>query len=118
MVRLAARPRGDGPVFSSSTGGPLTKSVAGHAFDAIERAVGFAVSPHSLRHYFGASLISQRVSIVAVSRWLGPSSPEITYRVYAYSKPDDGTATRAALATTLAKIIPDVYQMCTRERGR
>lgn len=115
--QVRERPRGDGLVFSSATGRPLTKSVAGHAFDAIERAVGFTVSPHSLRHYFGASLISQGVSIVAVSRWLGHSSPEITYRVYAYLKPDDEAATRAALASTLAKIIPDVYPMCTRERG-
>jgi len=60
-------------------------------------------------------LVSQGDSIVAVSRWLGHSSPEITYRVNAYVQPDDETATRAALATTLAKIIPDVYPMCTRE---
>jgi len=36
------------------------------------------------RHYFGASLISRGVSVVAVARWLGRSSPEITYRVYSY----------------------------------
>ena len=49
-------PRHDGLVFSSSSGRPLTKAIAGHEFDAIEPAVGFSVSPHSLRHYFGESL--------------------------------------------------------------
>lgn len=108
-------PRRDGLIFSSTIGRPLTKSIAGHVFDDIERAVGFTVSPHSLRHYFGASLISRGVSVVAVSRWLGHSSPEITYRVYAYLKPDDEQAGRAALAETLRSIVPDVYPLCTRE---
>jgi integrase len=47
-------------------------------FDDIEEATAIEVSPHSCRHYFGASLISAGVSVVAVSRWLGHSSPEIT----------------------------------------
>ncbi len=51
-------PRSDGLIFGSSIGRPLTKSIAGHVFDGIERAVGFTVSPHSLRHHFGAGLIS------------------------------------------------------------
>jgi integrase len=50
-----------------------------------------------------------------VSRWLGHSGPEITYRVYAYLKPDDELATRAAMADSLSKINPDVYPLCTRE---
>ncbi|SDY21623.1 Site-specific recombinase XerD [Modestobacter sp. DSM 44400] len=108
-------PRSDGLVFSSTLGRPLTKSIAGHVFDDIERAVGFTVSPHSLRHYFGAGLVSRGVSVVAVARWLGHSSPEITYRVYAYLRPDDETAGRLAMAETMHKIIPDVYPACTRE---
>lgn len=109
-------PRHDGLVFSSSSGRPLTKAIAGHEFDAIEPAVGFSVSPHSLRHYFGASLISRGVSVVAVSSWLGHSSPEITYRVYAYLKPDDEQAGRDAIAKTMHQILPHVYPMCT-EKG-
>ena len=108
-------PRRDGLIFSSTIGRPLTKSIAGHVFDDIERAVGFTLSPHSLRHYFGACLISRGVSVVAVSRWLGHSSPEITYRVYAYLKPEDEQAGRAALAETMRSIVPDVYPLCTRE---
>jgi integrase len=108
-------PRSDGLIFSSLLGRPLTKSIAGHLFDDIERIVGFTVSPHSLRHHFGATLISRGVSVVAVSRWLGHSSPEITYRVYAYLRPDDETAGRAAMAQSMAKIIPGVYPMCTED---
>lgn len=66
----------------------------------------------------GASLISQGVSIVAGSRRLGHWGPKITYRVFAYLVPDDEAATRTAPASTLAKIIPEEYPMCTRERVR
>lgn len=114
--QVRQRPRDDGLVFSSVAGSALTKSIAGHVFDDIERAVGLTVSPHSLRHYCGASLISRGVSVVAVSRWLGHSGPEITYRVYAYLKPDDEYATRAAMAQTMAKIIPDVYPVWTADK--
>lgn len=112
-IRL--RPRRDGLVFSGTSGAALTKAMAGHEFDDIERAVGFTVSPHSLRHYFGASLISRGVSVVAVSHWLGHSSPEITYRVYAYLKPDDEQAGRDAIAETMRHVVPHVYPMCTEE---
>jgi integrase len=77
----------------------------------VERQVGFAVSPHSLRHSFGASPISHGLSVVAVSRWLGHSGPGTTRRVYAYLQPDDGQATRAALAVVLAEIDPDVHPL-------
>jgi integrase len=77
--------------------------------------VGCTVSPHSLRHYFGGCLISCGVSVVTVSSWLGHSSPEISYRVYAYPKPDDEQAGRAALAATIRSIVRDVYPLCTRE---
>jgi integrase len=58
------------------------------------------ISPHSLRHYFGASLISRGVSVVAVSEWLGHSSPEIAWRVYSYLMAADQQVGRAALTKT------------------
>ena len=70
------------------------------------------ISPHSLRHYFGASLISGGVSVVPVSEWLGHSSPEIAWRVYSYLMAADQEVGRAALTKTLAKVDPDVYPMC------
>lgn len=106
-------PRADGLVFSTAAGRPLTKSVAGHLFDGIERATALVISPHSLSHCFGCSLISAGVSVVAVSRWLGHSSPEITWRVYSYLMPNYDHVVRAAMAKNLSKIIPDVYPMYT-----
>lgn len=73
----------------------------------------FTVSPHSLRHYSGACLISRGVSVVAISCWLGHSSPETTCRVHAYVKPNDELAGRAALAETMRSIA--VYPLCTRQ---
>ncbi|MEP7021074.1 MAG: tyrosine-type recombinase/integrase [Pseudonocardiales bacterium] len=61
----------------------------GHAFDDIERGLGLTVPPHSLRHYFGSSLMSRGVTVVALSEWLGHSSPEITERVYSYLMAND-----------------------------
>ena len=54
-------PRRDGLIFSSTIGRPLTKSIAGHVFDDIERAAGLTVSPHSLRHYFRAGILMTEV---------------------------------------------------------
>jgi integrase len=107
-------PRADGLVFRSATGRALTKSIAGHVFDDIEDVTGLVVSPHSCRHYFGSSLISQGVSVVAVSRWLGHSSPEITWRVYSYLMANDNEVGRAAMAKTMGKLA-DVSPMCPRE---
>lgn len=64
---IRRRPRTDGLIFGSATGQALTKSIAGHLFDDLAVASGVELSPPSLRHYFGSSLISQGVSVVAVS---------------------------------------------------
>lgn len=112
-IRL--HPRADGLVFSSVTGRTVTKSVAGHVFDGIEAATGVTVSPHSCRHYFGASLISRGVSVVAVSKWLGHSSPDITWRVYSYLMPDDEVVGRGVMADVMAALSSDVHAPCTRE---
>jgi integrase len=63
------------------------------------------VSPQSCRHYFGASLISRGVSVVAVSRWMGHASPKITWDVYAYMMAADADAGRAAMRDVTAKIV-------------
>jgi integrase len=54
-------PRRDRLIFPSTIGRPLTKSIASHVFDDIERAAGLTVSPHSLRHYFGAGILMTEV---------------------------------------------------------
>lgn len=53
--------------------------------------------------------------MVAVSRWLGHSSPEMTRRVYSYLMPSDDEVGRAAMARAKAKLAPDVYPSCTDE---
>jgi integrase len=108
-------PREDGLIFSSSTGRPMTKAIGGHVFDAISKAGGVKLSPHSVRHYFGSSLISAGVSVVAVSSWLGHSSPDITYRVYSYLMASDQEVGRSAMTTTLSRVVPDVYPVCNSE---
>ena len=84
-------------------------------FEDIDAATGIEVSPHSCRHYFGASLISAGVSVVAVSRWLGHSSPEITWRVYSYLMPNDDEIGRTAMAKTMTRVAAGVYPSCTEE---
>lgn len=111
-------PRDDGLVFSTTRGRPLSRSAGRHVFAKIAAATGLDVSPHSLRHYFGSSLISQGVSVVAVSRWLGHSSPEITYRVYSYLTTNDESIGRAAMAKTMGSVAADVYPLCTAEAAQ
>jgi integrase len=101
--------------FSSATGHALTKAIAGHVFDDIAKATGLNVSPDSCRQYFGSSLISQGVSVAAVSRWMGHSSPEITWRVYLYLMANDDEVGRAAMAKTISRRTADVYPLCTEE---
>jgi integrase len=108
-------PREDGFVFSSVTGLALTKAIGGHVCDSIAEATGIDVSPHSCRHYFGSSLISRGVSVVAVSRWLGHSSPEITWRVYSYLMPNDEAVGRAAMAATMRAVTAGVAPALPRE---
>ena len=108
-------PRRDDRVFSSVTGRAFTKAIAGHVFDGIGEATGIDALPHSCRHYFGASLISAGVSVVAVSRWLGHSSPEITWRVYSYLMPNDDEVGRAAMARTMRKLAAGVAPLLPTE---
>ena len=99
--------------MSSVTGRALTKAIGGHLFEDIDAATGIEVSLHSCRHYFGASLISQGVPVVAVSRWLGHSSPEITWRVYSYLMPNDEIR-RDAMAKTMTAVAVGVRPSFTR----
>ncbi len=56
--------------------------------------------------------------MVAVSEWLGHSSPEITWRVYSYLMVNDQEVGRAAMSKTLTKVVPDVYRACTGDTAR
>lgn len=108
-------PREDGLVFSAGFGRALTRAAAGHVFAKIAEDTKISVSPHSLRHYFGASLLTRGVNVVAVSRWLGHSTPTVTLGVYAYLMKNDEDTGRAAMASVMSVVlgedsrVPDVY---------
>jgi hypothetical protein len=53
-------------------------------------------------------MISAGVCVVAVSRWLGHSSPEITWRVYSYLMRNDDEVGRAAMAKTMSAVTAQV----------
>ncbi|MGP4085839.1 tyrosine-type recombinase/integrase [Streptomyces sp. KR55] len=53
--------------------------------------------PHSLRHFYAASLLSQGVSITEVSAWLGHTSVSFTERYYSDLMPDAPDRARLAI---------------------
>jgi hypothetical protein len=50
-----------------------------------------------------------------VSRWLGHSSPEITWKVCSYLMASAEDAGRAAKGRTMSALLADVYPMSTRD---
>lgn len=98
---LAARRRGDGSLertnlWEDPKGRRLLRTVVDTEVRRIERRTGIEFSPHHLRHYYGASLISAGVPIPQVSKQMGHASPQVTMRVYAYAMTDDAAKGRAA----------------------
>lgn len=53
--------------------------------------------PHSLRHFYAASLLSQGVAVSEISAWLGHSSVSFTERYYADLLPDAPDRARLAI---------------------
>lgn len=53
--------------------------------------------PHSLRHFYAASLLSQGVAISEVSAWLGHTSVSFTERYYSDLMPDSPDRARLAI---------------------
>ncbi|MFN2562658.1 MAG: tyrosine-type recombinase/integrase [Jatrophihabitans sp.] len=113
--QIRRRPRRDGLVFSSgsSPAGPSPSPATCSTTSVPLRAS----TSHRTRcgTTSGSSLISQGVSIVAVSKWLGHSSPEITWRVYSYLMATDEEVGRGAMSRTFSKLLPDVYPLCTAD---
>lgn len=83
-------------VFGGSR--PLPPTSADRAFKkAISRAGVKQIRIHDLRHSCASLLISNGISIVAVSRQLGHSNVEQTLNTYAHMMPDDTTMIYNAL---------------------
>jgi integrase len=117
-ARLAERRRADGSLegkhlFTDPAGRRLLRTVVDSEVRRIERRTGLTFSPHHLRHYYGASLISAGVPIPQVAKMMGHASPQVTMRVYAYAMRDDdakGRAAATALASLSAPCAPDVHR--------
>ncbi len=115
---LAARRRADGSLegthlWQAPSGARLLRTVVDTEVRRIERRTGITFSPHHLRHYYGASLISAGVPVPQVAKQMGHASPQVTMRVYAYAMKDDadkGRAAVAALAGLSAPCAPDVHR--------
>ncbi|MFD5298259.1 tyrosine-type recombinase/integrase [Streptomyces mutabilis] len=60
--------------------------------------------PHSLRHFYAASLLSQGVAVSEVSAWLGHSSVSFTERYYADLLPDAPDRARLAIDGALGAV--------------
>lgn len=57
-------------------------------FRAVAQAAGLTgISPHDLRHHFGAACASRGISLYKLQRWLGHASPRTT-QIYAHLRPD------------------------------
>jgi integrase len=116
-ARLAARRRSDGSLvgthlWTDPNGRRLLRTVVDSEVRRIERRTGLTFSPHHLRHYYGASLISAGIPVPQVAKQMGHASPQVTMRVYAYAMADDAAKGReavAALASLSAPCVPDVY---------
>jgi integrase len=60
---------------------------------------------HDLRHTFASTLLSNGVSIAAVSGWLGHASPTVTLSTYAHMMPVDEDRARRVIATALGTVV-------------
>lgn len=115
---LAARRRADGSLegtylWQAPSGARLLRTVVDTEVRRIERRTGVTFSPHHLRHYYGASLISAGVPVPQVAKQMGHAGPQVTMRVYAYAMRDDAEKGRqavAALAGLSAPCAPDVHR--------
>lgn len=62
--------------------------------------------PHSFRHFYAASLLSQGVPVTEVSAWLGHSSVSFTERYYGDLMPDAPDRARLAIDGALGLVRP------------
>jgi integrase len=70
---------------------------------------------HRARHTYASALLSQRLSVAAVARYLG-DTPVVVMRIYAHLMPQDDDFAREAIRRALPH--QAVYPVCTKEAGR
>jgi integrase len=66
---------------------------------------------HDLRHTFASMLLSNGVSIAAVSGWLGQGSATVTLSTYAHMMPVDEDRARGVIAAAFrARVSPACHE--------
>jgi hypothetical protein len=79
--------------------------------DGFKRMIRFAglpngVTPHSLRHTFGAWLAQAGISMQKIQKLLGHESVRTTEKYYAHLSPDSFTSALNVLNESLPKLLP------------
>jgi integrase len=83
-------------------GRPIGRNRWGDLWRATVKRAGLpGVRFHDLRHTFASTLLSNGVSIAAVSGWLGHASPTITLGTYAHMVPVDEDRARGVISAAL-----------------
>lgn len=83
--------------------GNITPSQAAKAFTRLCKAAGVPdLQMHSMRHHCASTMLSQGVSLVAVSKHLGHSSATVTLDFYGHFMPQDTGRCAEALAAVYA----------------
>ncbi len=84
-------------------GEPIGRNRFGRLWRAARESAGAEqVDFHDLRHTFASTLLSEGVSIRAVSEWMGHASPTVTLNTYAHMMPVDDDRARLVLDAALA----------------
>lgn len=97
-----------GLVLHLPDGRPIGRNRFGRIWRAARSAAGAeSVDFHDLRHTFASTLLSDGVSIRAVSEWLGHASPKVTLDTYAHVMPVDDTRARSVLDAAFARSAED-----------
>jgi integrase len=91
-------------VFTTGTGGPVTRSQWSQIWRPAARAAGVPerVGLHALRHFYASALIRHGENVKTVQRRMGHSSAAVTLDVYAHLWPDADDRTREAVEQALA----------------
>ena len=88
-----------GLVLHQPDGAPIARNRFGRLWRAMKPGT---VRYHDLRHTFASTLLSNGVSIKAVSDWLGHASPMVTLSTYAHLMPVDEDRARSVLDAAFA----------------
>ena len=92
-----------GLILHLPDGQPLGRNRFGRLWRAAREQAGAEhVNFHDLRHTFASTLLSEGVSIRAVSEWMGHASPTVTLNTYAHMMPVDDDRARLVLDAALA----------------